>query len=64
MSEIAPRFRYFTVEAEVTEAVTGDKQGNAQRTHLYETQEKLLFSPTMPYTFKPGLDYNIIVSYH
>lgn len=62
MSEIAPRFYgNVQVSAEVTEAVTGKMEEGKGRTSIYDTPEKLTFSPTMSNNFKPGLDYNIVL---
>lgn len=63
MSDIVQLNRYnVRVTATVTEGITGISANDTQLSSLYETPEKLTFSSTMPYNFKPGLPYNIIVS--
>ena len=63
MSEIKPVFGSFIeVFAKVTESVTGNQANDTGTVRITDTPEQLTFSPSMPYVFKPGLMYNIIVS--
>ena len=63
MSDIVPVFgTSIEVFAKVTETVTGNHANDTGTVEIYDTPELLTFSPSMPYVFKPGLKYNIIVS--
>ncbi|XP_052103755.1 CD109 antigen-like [Mytilus californianus] len=62
MSEVAPALgTYIEVIAKVTESITGVSAEDKGSVRIYDTPEKLNFSPRMPSVFKPNMEYAIIL---
>ncbi|XP_052103780.1 CD109 antigen-like [Mytilus californianus] len=62
MSEVAPTLgTSIEVIAKVTESITGVSAEDKGSVQIYDTPEKLNFSPRMPSVFKPNMEYAIIL---
>ncbi|XP_052103757.1 CD109 antigen-like [Mytilus californianus] len=62
MSEVVPTLgTYIEVIAKVTESITGVSAEDKGSVRIYNTPEKLNFSPRMPSVFKPSMKYAIIL---
>lgn len=63
MWSLYPAFgTYYRLFVKVNETVTGKEANETTNFQLYKQKFKVVFSQSMPYTFKPGLRYTIIVS--
>ncbi|XP_076095866.1 CD109 antigen-like [Mytilus galloprovincialis] len=62
MSEVAPTLgTSIEVIAKVKESITGFSAEDKGSVRIYDTPEKLTFSPRMPSVFKPNMEYAIIL---
>ncbi|XP_052104443.1 CD109 antigen-like isoform X2 [Mytilus californianus] len=52
---------YYKLFVKVNETVTGKEANDTTNLQLYTYKHKVVFSQSMPYTFKPGLKYTIIM---
>ncbi|VDI12904.1 Hypothetical predicted protein [Mytilus galloprovincialis] len=62
MWSLYPAFgTYYRLFVKVNETVTGKEANETTNFQLYKQKFKVVFSQSMPYTFKPGLRYTIIM---